>query len=71
MDGADAAVRGYYLRYFPEWLPQESTVKAEVSEILLQRWNEDGFLVQIGMRSGVSGGRLPRYMVDNAEIIPT
>ena len=43
MDGTDAAEESYYVRFGPEWFPQEAVVEAGVSEIPLQRLNEDGF----------------------------
>ena len=71
MDGTDAAKGSYYVRFGPEWFPQEAIVEAVVSEIPLQRLNEDGLLVQTRMRLGVGGDRLQPCKLDDADIFPT
>ena len=70
-DGTDAAKGSYYVRFGPEWFPQEAIVEAGVSEIPLPRLNEDSFLVQKGMRLGVGGDRLQPCELDDADIVPT
>ncbi|MEP5240886.1 MAG: hypothetical protein ABJQ38_18205 [Flavobacteriaceae bacterium] len=59
----------YYIRFGPNWFPQEAIVEAGVSEIPLQRLNSDGFYVQRGLRLGVGGERLEMCKLDSAEII--
>ena len=69
LDGTDAAEGLYYIRFGPDWFPQEAMVEAGISEIPLQRLNADGLVVQRGMRWGVDGDRLEPCKIDNAEII--
>ena len=74
MDGTDAAKGSYYVRFGPERFPQEAILailESGVSEIPLQRLNEDGFLVQTGMRLRVGGDRLQPCKLDDADIVPT
>ena len=42
IDGTDAAEGLYYIRFGPDWFPQEAIVEAGISEIPLQRLNADG-----------------------------
>ena len=70
-DGTKAEKGAYYVRFGPEWLPQGAIVEAGVSEVPIQRVNDDGFLVQKGMRVGVGGERLVPCDLDKAAIIPT
>ena len=67
IDGTDAAEGLYYIRFGPDWFPQEAIVEVGISEIPLQRLNADGIVVERGMRLGVGGDRLEPSKIDNAE----
>ena len=68
-DGTEAEKGAYYIRFGPEWFPQEAIVDSGISEIPIRRI-KDEFLVKKGMRLGVGGDRLVQCDLDNSAIIP-
>ena len=58
----------YYVRFREGWYPQEAIVEAGVTEIPMQRLNDDVFFVQSGMRLGEGGAPLRPFDLCDAEI---